>query len=101
MTKRNASNLKLYRETCKKVIKRSDNICEVMINGKRCGKYINDPVWDNFAHTQSRNGMSDEEVLSPENIIFTCLEHHHKEHETGEKLERCEYDEITYIPDEQ
>jgi hypothetical protein len=70
-----------------------------MIGGGRCGKYIVEPKWINFAHTDSRNGQTDEWSLDPENIIFTCAEHHIGEHTQGEKIERCNYEEITYVPE--
>lgn len=99
--KRTTSNLNSYRKTCEQVMNRADSRCEVMIDGKRCGKYILNPEYINFAHTETRNGKSDEWINNPENIIYTCKEHHILEHTTGEKLIRCDYEEVNYIPDEQ
>jgi hypothetical protein len=101
--KRSSHNLKLYRKTCDDVVERADERCEVMIDGERCAKFIGQDraVWTNFAHTETRNGKSDEWINDPENIIFTCVEHHDDEHKKGIKLERCSYDEIYYVPYEQ
>ena len=101
--KRNGANLRKYKKTCKAVLKRSDGVCEVLINGERCGKYIGEDnaKYINFMHKGSRNGESDEWILNPDNIIFGC-EEHHIEDPTGNDIEGVEYDdEITYVPDEQ
>lgn len=99
--KRTTNNLNKYRLACEEVISRADNRCEVMIDGKRCGKYIVDIGAINFAHTATRNGKSDDWINNPDNIVFTCAEHHLHEHTTGEKLIRCDYETTNYIPDEQ
>ena len=100
MKRNNKTNSILYQGTCEKVMERADNLCEVMLEGKRCGKFIHHDTatYSNFAHTDSRNGQSDEWINDPENIIFSCAEHHLEEHRTGEKLKRCDYSEINYIP---
>lgn len=100
---RNNQNLKKYRKTCDRIVERSDNKCEVMIDGKRCARYINPVKWINFAHKDSRNGKSDEWILDPESIGLSCSRHHIDEHTKGGELEFCTYEEneINYIPDEQ
>ena len=82
-------------------MERADNRCEVMIDDKRCAKYIPEDkaTYTNFAHTDTRNGKSDEWINDPENIILSCACHHLEEEKTGIRLERCNYDEITYIPE--
>jgi hypothetical protein len=109
--KRTAKNLKKYKVTCLEVMERSNNKCEVMvdINRKactslpktRCGYHIHPErvSYINFLHTETRNGKTDEWILNPENIILGCASHHIEEEMTGIRVQRCEYDEITYIPD--
>src|SRR5210317_2009175 len=101
--KRNGANLKLYKETCKAVMKRSSNVCEVLIEGKRCGKYIPEEQagWINFLHKETRNGKSDEWVLSPDSIVFGCAAHHIEEERTGKRVDSVDYEdgELTYIPE--
>lgn len=102
--KRDGSNLKLYKQTCKAVMRRSSNVCEVLIEGKRCGKYIpeEDVGWIHFAHRETRSGKSDEWVLSPDSIIFSCASHHIEEEATGVRMKSIEYDDldnIVYIPE--
>ena len=97
--KRNSTNLRKYKQTCELVLERADNRCEAMIDGKRCSKWIVEPVWTNFAHTETRNGKSDEWINDPENIIFCCAIHHTDSHTQGTKLIRCNYDEIYYVDD--
>lgn len=67
----------------------------------RCNVYIPEPTWTNFLHTRTRNGMTDEEVLDPINIIFGCASHHYFEEQSGIRVERAEEDtnEIRYVPD--
>ena len=104
MPPRNQENLRDYKIACQKVMTRADNMCEVMLEGKRCSKFIPEDAvtYTNFAHTDSRNGQTSEWVNDPENIVFSCTSHHIKEHSTGEKLVRCDYEdgENNYIPDE-
>lgn len=103
--KRNGSNLKLWKATCQAVYKRADGRCEVIVNGKRCGNQLlyEDIGYINFAHKSTRNGKSDEEILDPNEVVFTCSCHHINEHQKGEKIESVEYeeDELNYVPDEQ
>jgi len=99
---RNGANLREYKKTCHAVVKRADNRCEVLVDGKRCGRYIHEPRYINFLHKETRNGKSDEWILSPSSIIFGCTEHHIKEEQTGERVQGVEYEEgeLTYVPDE-
>ena len=109
---RSPQNLELYKQTCKKVIERADNRCEVMIDDlksacsnkekHRCCAYLATEIitYTNFLHTATRNGKSDEWVLDPENIILGCQSHHFEEERTGIRVKRCSYDEISYIPEE-
>lgn len=100
--KRNGANLKKYRKICRAVLARSSGVCEVLIDGKRCGKYIGEEnaTWACFMHKGSRNGKSDEWVLDPNNIIFGCVTHHLAD-PIGTKTEGVEYEEgeNIYIPD--
>lgn len=113
--KRNQENLKLYRETCSKIIDRSDSRCEVFIdrNGeactdlpkKRCLKFIplEAATWINFLHKETRNGKSDEWINDPNNIVFGCSRHHQEEESTGVRVQYQEYNndnELRYIPEE-
>lgn len=111
---RNSSNLRKYNETCKEVVQRADECCEVMLdeNGdacselpkvRRCARRI---PYDqarrvNFLHRATRNGKSDEWVLSTDSIIFGCDEHHYEEGRTGLHVESVTYDEneLSYIPE--
>lgn len=101
--KRNGSNLKLWKETCRAVYKRADGRCEVIVNGKRCGNQLlyEDIGYINFAHKSTRNGKSDEEVLNPKQVVFSCASHHIDEHAGRGKIESVEYDEneLNYVPD--
>ena len=93
--KRNSANLRKYEKTCEIVFERCDGRCEVMVdkNGKactrlpktRCSRFIPYELvqWANFLHTQTRNGKSDDWVLSPKNIVFGCESHHREEEQTG------------------
>lgn len=96
--KRNKQNLLLYKKTCRQVYERADGRCEVEINGKRCGRFIlfEQARYINFAHTETRNGKSDDWVCEPDNIIFTCAEHHIEEEMTGKRMKKS--NEITYVP---
>lgn len=102
--KRNGANLKKYRETCRAVLKRSSGVCEIIVDGERCKMYIGDnATWTNFAHKATRNGMSDEEVIDPDNIWLSCASHHAMEEATGKRMEGITYDDpeqIVYVPDE-
>ena len=104
-------NFEQYKKACMEVIKRADEKCEVMIDefGKacsdlpktRCCKTI---LFDracpiNFLHKETRNGKSNEWVMSPDNIIYGCKEHHIEEERTGRRVEMCDYDEVYYIKD--
>lgn len=113
--KRNLQNLALYKQTCRKVIERAENRCEVMIDkdGKacnnnpktRCGKYIStdEAKFINFLHTATRNAKSDEWVLDPQNIIYGCAEHHIEEENEGigrvQSIDYSNQDELTYVPE--
>ena len=109
--KRNSNNFTKYKETCEKVIERADERCEVMIDEygdacselpkSRCGKFIpfDQARAINFLHTATRNGKTDEWVLDQENIVYGCEKHHIEEERTGKRVERCNYDDITYIPE--
>ena len=100
--KRDSSGLRTYKEACLEVMKRASNCCEILIDGKRCGRIIpdDDARAINFAHTESRNGKSDEWVCDPDNIIYTCESHHILSHIKGIPLEKVEYNkELNYIPD--
>lgn len=110
--KRSPNNLKLYQGTVQKVMERASNRCEVLVDKhgmacvsgdkKRCLKFIaeDSATYTNFLHTETRNGKPDEWVLNPENIIFGCVSHHHEEERTGIRVERCSYEEIYYLPEE-
>ena len=103
--KRDSNGLRTYKETCLEVMTRASNCCEILIDGKRCGRFIpdDDARAICFAHTESRNGKSDGWVCNPSNILFTCAEHHIREHMQGEKLIGVDYDDsdgIVYVPDE-
>ncbi len=100
---RNSKNLRIYRLACQEVLKRASGRCEAMIDGKRCGRYLGEDSVPAicFAHTETRNGKSDEWINDPENITLTCPEHHIAEHQKGEKIVRCEHEEIEYIIDPQ
>ena len=100
--KRSATNLRLYKKTCKAVWERSSGVCEIIVQGKRCTKYI--PFEEsraiNYAHKKSRNGESDEWVLDPANLWLSCAEHHLAD-PIGTKTEGVEYadGEPIYVPD--
>lgn len=113
---RNSHNLRIYRNvTCTAVMKRADNRCEVIVDRagraattvrterqtRRCGTYIplESVTWTNFLHTESRNGKPKEWVLDANSIVFGCAQHHYEEEATGKRVIRCEYEEITYIPE--
>ena len=102
MPARTPENLAEYKIACEKVLERSNGFCEVLLEGKRCSKFIgrDNATYTNFAHTDSRNGQTSEWVNDPDNIVFSCVSHHIKEHQTGEKLVRCDYSEVNYIQDE-
>ena len=99
--RRNPSNLEAYKQTIQKVMARADNRCEVMLNGKRCLKFIpeDSATYTNFLHTETRNGKPDEWVLDPENVTLGCAEHHYEEERTGIRVERCDYSETQYLPE--
>jgi len=109
--KRNSNNFIKYKKTCEEVIERADERCEVMIDEfgdactnlekKRCGKMIpfNQAKAINFLHTETRNGKPDDWVLDKENIIYGCEKHHIEEERTGKRVERCNYEEVYYVPD--
>lgn len=112
--KRSPENLKLYQESCRKIMERANNMCEVLIDEygkactdldkKRCNKYIleDNVTYTNFLHKSTRNGKSDEWILDPENIIFGCASHHYEESQTGKHVESYKYDknELIYLPEE-
>mgnify|MGYP001589648725 CR=1 FL=1 len=107
---RTPQNLELYQQVCKQVMERADNMCEILVDDDRsacsnkekhrCLKYIpfDNVTYTNFLHTETRNGKNDEWVLNPKNIILGCALHHLEEERTGIRVERCSYDEISYIP---
>lgn len=98
---RNKTNLEKYKQTCEKVLERSDGFCEVMIKGQRCLKFIGreKATWASFLHTETRNGKPDDWVLDPENVTLGCVEHHISEERTGVRVERCDYSETQYLPE--
>jgi len=99
--KRNLENLQEYKQTCRKVIDRADNLCEVEVDEHRCCKYIStDNVkYINFLHTETRNGKSDMWILDPKNIIFGCASHHIEEERSGIRVKKYKQDgELNYIP---
>ena len=115
MSPRTSNSLKIYRETCERIMTRSDNRCEVFLDEdgevisdkpkiKRCAKYIvpEQATWTNFAHRESRYAKSVEWVNDEKNIIFSCEIHHRDEERKGGRLEFQEYskDELIYIADE-
>ena len=108
--KKTPANLERYQATCDAVMERADNMCEVMVDeGRsactnkpkhRCARFlpIDSVTYTNFLHTGTRNGKSDEWVLNPKNIILGCALHHLEEERTGIRVQRCNYDEINYVP---
>lgn len=114
MPPRTSHNLKIYRDTCEKVMARADNRCEVFVDrggkacsGKptlhRCCKFIpfESATYTNFLHKETRNGKSEEWVNDPDNIVFGCSQHHYEEEATGKRVEFQEYgEEPIYIAEE-
>lgn len=109
---RTAQNLKLYKQSCEKVLDRADNRCEVMVDKfgmactdlpkKRCLKFIptDTATYTNFLHKSTRNGKTEDWVLDPDNIVLGCEKHHREEETTGIRVQQCDYSEISYIPDD-
>lgn len=102
MPKRTAQSLREYKKCCQKVWERASGVCEILIEGSRCKKYIpfESCRYINFAHKETRNGRTQEWVNNPNNIYFSCAEHHIDEETTGKRMQGVEYDDITYVPDE-
>ena len=91
--KRNASNLRKYKKTCEIVYNRADGLCEVLVHGTRCNRYIDyeQARYINFLHKDTRNGKSDEWVLDPSSIVFGCASHHIEEEKTGVRVKYVTY----------
>lgn len=103
---RNGKNWEKYKKVCQWIAeKRADFCCEVLVEGKRCGKkFVPENISPiNFLHRETRNGKSDEWILNPNSIIFGCSSHHIEEEQTGKRVESVTYEEgeLTYVPDEQ
>ncbi|HEB41812.1 MAG TPA: hypothetical protein ENI08_02205 [Candidatus Dependentiae bacterium] len=103
--KHNSKNLGLWHECMLAVYERASGVCEIMIDGKRCPMHLplEDVGYINFAHTKSRNFLTDEQVVDPDYVLLTCTCHHVVEHTQGGELVGVEYEEgeLTYVPDEQ
>lgn len=100
--RRTSNNGKKYNDICRWIAEhRADFRCEAMIDGRRCGKqFIPELITPTqFAHISTRAGKPDSWILDPDNIIFTCPEHHIAQHAQGTPLIRCDYEEVNYVPD--
>jgi len=105
MPKRTKESLLNYKKCCKKVWERASGVCEILIEGERCKKYIpfEECKYINFLHKETRSGKTQEWVSDPDNIYFGCASHHIDEEMEGVRVQGVDYDDsdnIVYVPDE-
>mgnify|MGYP001567571473 FL=1 len=101
--KRTPTNWLKYKSVCRRIAIRADFKCEaIKEDGTRCAKQIVEEYVkpENFAHLGSRNKMTDDEVVSPDRIIFSCSTCHRKD-PVGNHTKGVEYpkEEPYYVPE--